>query len=287
MRKLVYVLVVLIIFIGIRYHFFNRDNAQRALSLKSYIEILPKEKGLILIKDLKSGKVIINTNPSIAKSYFRPGSLVKIITTYALLKERMISVEDKFNCQGYLKDYEGTHRCWRIKGHGFQNIEEALANSCNLFFIKNTKRLGLNRFKNYLGQFGFKIKDKSYFSNEEFTELSIGESSYLLATPQEILEMITKVAVKNEDEEMELVRNALRKTVLIGTAKSLKNFKPEVAGKTGTSTQEGKKSFNNAWFIGYVPADDPKISFVVFVKQGYSFSEAVPVAKKVLEVYFK
>jgi len=252
----------------------------------NYIDILPRDKGLILIEDLKSKKIIVNTNPILSKSSFKPGSLIKIITTFGFLKEKLITVEDKFKCNGEMKIFDNNYKCWKFNGHGKENILDTFSNSCNLFYIKYTDKLGIERFKNYLKLFGFKLKQNKYFSKKELSDLAIGESPYLYITPLNALELISRIAVNKTDNEMKLVKGALRNTVLRGTAKYLKNFKPEIAGKTGTSTQEGKKSFNQAWFIGYAPLDDPKIAFVVFVKQGYSFSDAVPMAEKMLRKYF-
>ena len=41
----------------------------------------------------------------------------------------------------------------------------------------------------------------------------------------------------------------------------------KVAGKTGTA-QPGTAGDTHAWFIGYLPADNPGISFVVFLEHG-------------------
>ena len=48
-----------------------------------------------------------------------------------------------------------------------------------------------------------------------------------------------------------------------GTAARLDGL--QVAGKTGTAEAPG--GFNNAWFISFAPADDPKVAVAVVVEQ--------------------
>lgn len=74
-----------------------------------------------------------------------------------------------------------------------------------------------------------------------------------------------------------------------GTAYPLFNFPIKVAGKTGTS--EFGSSDNNkthAWYTVFAPVDNPEIAITVFVEEGGGGSDvAVPVAKDILESYFK
>ena len=61
-----------------------------------------------------------------------------------------------------------------------------------------------------------------------------------------------------------------------------KNY--SVAGKTGTAEVVGRG--NNAWFVGFAPADDPKIAICVLVEDaGTASSEAVPIAGEILDAY--
>lgn len=57
-----------------------------------------------------------------------------------------------------------------------------------------------------------------------------------------------------------------------------------VAGKTGTA-QLSEKGKSNAWFVGFAPADAPKIAVAVLVEQstGTGGRVAAPIAKKVMQ----
>jgi penicillin-binding protein 2 len=72
-----------------------------------------------------------------------------------------------------------------------------------------------------------------------------------------------------------------------------------MAGKTGTAqkvSRKGNVSMNphalplhlrhQAWFIGYAPADDPKIAVAVMVEHGgYGASTAGPIARKIMDAW--
>jgi len=60
-------------------------------------------------------------------------------------------------------------------------------------------------------------------------------------------------------------------------------------GKTGTAqTIMDDKETNNAWFIGYAEADGKELAIAVVVEDsGYGSTYAVPIAKKVFDLYFK
>lgn len=61
----------------------------------------------------------------------------------------------------------------------------------------------------------------------------------------------------------------------------------EMAGKTGTAQmRKDGRMVNNAWFIGYAPADHPKIAVCVFVETGgHGGDTAAPIASKMIGTY--
>ena len=70
-----------------------------------------------------------------------------------------------------------------------------------------------------------------------------------------------------------------------GTATSLNSLSYSVAGKTGSAEYDSTKK-SHAWFIGFAPADNPKIAVTVIVEGAGTGSEyAVPIAKKIFQSY--
>jgi penicillin-binding protein 2 len=73
-----------------------------------------------------------------------------------------------------------------------------------------------------------------------------------------------------------------------GTAWPLFAFKPQVACKTGTAEYGDKNGKTHAWLVAFAPVDEPQIVISVLVEGGgEGSSAAAPIAKKVLEAWFK
>ena len=69
-----------------------------------------------------------------------------------------------------------------------------------------------------------------------------------------------------------------------GTASSVfQDFPIKIAGKTGTA-ETGIS--NHGWFAGFAPVEDPEIVVVVFLENGNSSSNTLPVAKNIFKEYF-
>jgi peptidoglycan glycosyltransferase len=60
----------------------------------------------------------------------------------------------------------------------------------------------------------------------------------------------------------------------------------QVAGKTGTAEIDIDAGINQAWFIGFAPADDPEIAVAATVERtsGFGGTVAAPIAQQVMEV---
>jgi len=73
-----------------------------------------------------------------------------------------------------------------------------------------------------------------------------------------------------------------------GTGWPFFNFSPRVGCKTGTAEYGDSKSKTHAWFTVFAPIDDPEINVTVLLESaGEGSNEAAPVAKKMLEYWFK
>jgi penicillin-binding protein 2 len=79
-------------------------------------------------------------NRAISGSY-PPGSTIKPMMACAGLEEETIDTDSRYYCAGMIDvptvGYESEHNtyvCWFRDGHGALNVEEAIAESCNIFF---------------------------------------------------------------------------------------------------------------------------------------------------------
>jgi stage V sporulation protein D (sporulation-specific penicillin-binding protein) len=86
---------------------------------------------------------------------FEPGSIFKVITSYAAMKENVVSENDTFVCNGSTKVDGHTIYCWKRDGHGTESFVDIIKNSCNVGFMELGKRLGKERLTQYADTFGF------------------------------------------------------------------------------------------------------------------------------------
>jgi penicillin-binding protein 2 len=90
-------------------------------------------------------------------------------------------------------------------------------------------------------------------------------------------------------DQMKLIQAALAGVVSSGTAAGAQIQGLSIAGKTGTA-QSGKfvngKELNHAWFVGYAPANDPKIVVAVMLEHvPFHGSVSAKLATQIMERY--
>ena len=111
----------------------------------------------------------------------------------------------------------------------------------------------------------------------------------ILAGDDKIISQVDNKPVKSNfisKENLTIVREGMRQTVLAGSARSLQSAPVAVAGKTGTAQWANNKPAH-AWFTGFAPYDNPQIVITILIEQGGEGSSvAVPIANDVLSWYF-
>jgi len=187
--------------------------------------------------------------------------------------------------------------------------------------------LGIERIKKYANLFGFGellgidipeesdglVPDREWKKNVKSERWYIGDTYHvsigqgdILATPLQIAvytaaiandgklfqpQIVDKAIIIRENfidlENMKWIQKGMRENVVSGSGRALANLSVEVAGKTGTA-QYARNEKTHAWYTAYAPYDDPEIALTVLIEGGgEGHAAAVPVAKEVLEWYFK
>ena len=85
--------------------------------------------------------------------------------------------------------------------------------------------------------------------------------------------------------DIQIVRDAMRRTITSGSATSLQTVPVAVAGKTGTAQFNRNKS-PHSWFTGFAPFDEPEIVVTILVEEGGDEGYAVTAAREFLTEYF-
>ena len=99
-------------------------------------------------------------------------------------------------------------------------------------------------------------------------------------------------------ENISLIKKALMGVVSDpnGTGRFAYSDIVKIGGKTGTTQVVGgtmygdvpEKYRDHAWFIGFAPEENPQISVSVLIEHGgHGSTAAAPIAKRVIEAFFK
>lgn len=89
------------------------------------------------------------------------------------------------------------------------------------------------------------------------------------------------------DAQMTSMQRALTDVVGRGTAAGSRLQGISVAGKTGTAQNAQDLVNDHAWFVGYAPAEDPKIVVAVMLEFGGGGSRAARIATRIMERHLK
>ena len=187
-------------------------------------------------------------------SQYPPGSIFKIVVALAGLQEGVIDPEEKIFCNGRYRLGDHTYKCWRLKygGHGNVNLEEALVGSCDVYFYKMGKRLGIDTIARYARMFGLGKKTGIDLSGEEDgiipdsewklkkygipwqqgeTVLCAIGQSYVSVTPIQMARLISTVFNGGK-----IYRPGVVKSVVNDTS-SVYEFTPHLQGKLDISSE--------------------------------------------------
>jgi penicillin-binding protein 2 len=111
------------------------------------------------------------------QSGYPPGSTFKIVMATGILGEEAFSVEKTVDCRGEMAYGDRLWRCHiRRPGHGRVNLQQALAQSCDIYFwVVGRDNLGVERIVSYSKEYGL----------GELTGIDIpGEVAGFVPTPQ-------------------------------------------------------------------------------------------------------
>ncbi len=125
-------------------------------------------------------------NKVISDSY-EPGSVFKVVTAAIAIEENLINKGNTFYCNGHTSVAGQRYGCWKHGGHGTQNLQQAIANSCNPAFITIGQLVGVSTFSKYFKAFGFSEKTgidlpgesrSTYHKQENMGVVELASSSF-------------------------------------------------------------------------------------------------------------
>lgn len=93
-----------------------------------------------------------------------------------------------------------------------------------------------------------------------------------------------------DPDNLDLVKTGMKEVVTDGfIASDFYGFDHEdigIAGKTGTAEYGNNSVENTSWFVCFTPYEKPEIAVAVMIIQGETSSNAVPVAREIVDAYY-
>lgn len=88
---------------------------------------------------------------------YPPGSTLKPFVALSGLEQGIVSAGKKAYCPGWysLPGKEHRYRCWKKHGHGHVDLQNAIAQSCDVYFYDLAHAMGIDRMHYFLDFFGF------------------------------------------------------------------------------------------------------------------------------------
>ena len=91
------------------------------------------------------------------RAAYPPASVFKILMTTAIAEERTFSRDHQIRCKGYLVFGDRIFKDWVKEGHGPIDLDDALAQSCDIYFYRAGSALGIADIARYSDGFGLGV----------------------------------------------------------------------------------------------------------------------------------
>ena len=234
------------------------------ISLQSFVEREFKgKKGVVIVSNPKTGEILsLLSSPDYKPDLFTglvsnddwkeiindpdkpllnrasnglypPGSIFKMIVTLELLQKKIVSPDWSVICTGEYEYFDRVHRCWDENGHGKINMEQAIVQSCDIYFYEAIQKIKLDDLYLRAQQFGYgkrsnldlpsemigrmpnrdfmnKIYGKWGWSKGALLNIAIGQGE-ILSTPIQISNYINLIATNGDTYPVHLVKSNINK----------------------------------------------------------------------------
>ncbi|NJL16963.1 MAG: penicillin-binding protein 2 [Nitrospira sp.] len=180
---------------------FDPNILSRELTAKQWVEIVQDE-----------GRPL---NNRASQGQYPPGSTFKIPMAVAALETKTMSPSSTVHCTGGYQFGKRLYRDWKVGGHGYVDLHEALVHSCDVYFYSIGQRMGIDVIAEVGKDFGLgratgvelpseragimpspawkqKVKHESWLPGETISA-AIGQG-FVTVTPLQMASMIGTVA---------------------------------------------------------------------------------------------
>lgn len=297
------------------------------ISLDNRIQKIAEESaenlkyGSVVIMDVDSSQVLASVSRgddyiNRSLSPYAVGSVFKLIVAACAIEN---NIDVLYNCTSSIQVADAEFHCQKEHAHGIQTIKQALANSCNCYFVNLALKLGADRLYETAKSFGFGDSFELYknwnvsagvFPDADELQ-SLGQLALvgfgqgrLTDSPVHFCAAISCIANGGNYSSPTLDLQDVKENQVISakTAEKLSEYmRYVVTNGTGTAAEYNKKSAGktataqsgiyengvevlNTWFAGFYPYNNPQYAIVVMRENGVSGSgDCCPVFRSIVE----
>lgn len=190
-------------------------------------------RGAVSVIDIKSGEVLAmaskdernwerNMVTYSGKNYaYNPGSVFKTIVLAAALEIGGVDENTSFFCSG--ESSVSGISCYKDGGHGTIGLEDAFAQSCNVYFIELAKSIGAENIIKMAEKFGYGEKVLNFSRESKGTlyvdkkdikydvgNIAIGQKD-IMVTPIQVCDMMSTIANNGVRKKPYILKRVLNK----------------------------------------------------------------------------
>jgi penicillin-binding protein 2 len=257
---------------------------------------------------------------------YPPGSTWKLAVAAMALKRGLVGFRSRMPvpCRGGLQYGNRFFRCWQLEGHGDLNLEQAIAQSCDVYFYQLGLKLGVTSLLEDAVGWGGRARTgidlpgelpSEFPSGREYYDRLYGPRRWTSAvalnlaigqgenaqTPVNMARMYQMLAgdgiphaphvvrakagdrvnpIDLTPEQLDGLRRAMINVVEAGTAQASRVAELTIAGKTATS--QNPHGADHGWFIGFAPAESPRIVVAAVIEFAEHGSLVAPMVTRII-----
>jgi cell division protein FtsI/penicillin-binding protein 2 len=261
-------------------------------------KVMEGKPGTAAVLEVSTGKILAGSNlKTAAQRVTLPGSVVKPFVLLELLQSGKVDPKQHLPCHRALTLAGRRMDCTHSPAITDLDAANAIAYSCNSYFAQVAARLDPAELALTFARAGFSSTTGLTHDGAEAVGrvLTAADSPHLQlqalgywgveATPLELLAAYRNLALhrlRNDLPGASPVFDGLEASVRYGMAHNAATDNLSIAGKTGTAA--GTTPQTHGFFVGYAPADQPKIVVMVFLEHARG-SDAAALAAPIFAAY--
>jgi len=151
----------------------------------------------------------------VTSGIYPPGSTFKTAVALAAIESGVATPDFRVSCNGVYNFGGHAFHCWQHRGHGTQDLEGGLKNSCDVFFYETARRVGIDKIEEAARKLGLGSltgidlpgehsglmpsrawKQKTYkqiWQQGDTVSIAIGQG-YVTATPLQLVQQAARLA---------------------------------------------------------------------------------------------